>query len=567
MGRKVNPLISEHFERGAKLKDNSNRYQHTCKACGEHFPKGRFEVLLGHVLKRCPSIGSERRRQLVYRYHDLELSDRSSMLNNGQALQQYATNSASESDAVSVNGYNRLRLLAEASQSVESGECPALRRNTRIGDDAHQSVPLDPTLDVDSFTSVFLNIPDDNMEARAGSPLHSSPPPLSSSFSTASTLVEHPSLRTPTSSATEPTLSVLGVELKSIAASANDIMRLDSDFELSHPSIADDLLLDKPVVAAAVPLADASSAQELTPSEASRLLGTSFPQPALSEGRLSSSGPPQPLPRLGMHTSPQSAHFIPETGTPTRAMKPKVRGKFTPERRKEVKNIRQMGACIRCRMLKKTCSGGDPCQACAAIDNPRVWKRRCVRTKLVDEFTLFAVGLQSTLAFLELASIRENTNSEPFDGYIQASHFDHETTSISLGALRLTQKCSDSITGIKSSISPSPKENDCGLAIVSSESFERTFDSQIDSYFSQIHESLIDAELSPVLKSTLQTALTLLSLWDDPLLARTSELWSKVLILVDPEFSFKLVARPGPITDHGTIWSGICCTRLATHAR
>jgi len=40
MGRKPNPLISEYFERGAKINDKSNRYPHRCKLCGEVFPKG-----------------------------------------------------------------------------------------------------------------------------------------------------------------------------------------------------------------------------------------------------------------------------------------------------------------------------------------------------------------------------------------------------------------------------------------------------------------------------------------------------------------------------------------------
>ncbi|KAK5242099.1 hypothetical protein LTR16_008774, partial [Cryomyces antarcticus] len=33
--------------------------------------------------------------------------------------------------------------------------------------------------------------------------------------------------------------------------------------------------------------------------------------------------------------------------------KPKVRGRFSDSRRKEVQGVRKMGACIRCRMLKK----------------------------------------------------------------------------------------------------------------------------------------------------------------------------------------------------------------------
>jgi hypothetical protein len=39
MGRRPNQLILEYFERGPKLEDASNRYQHTCKSCGEKVRK------------------------------------------------------------------------------------------------------------------------------------------------------------------------------------------------------------------------------------------------------------------------------------------------------------------------------------------------------------------------------------------------------------------------------------------------------------------------------------------------------------------------------------------------
>lgn len=56
MGRKPNQRVLEFFDRGARLVDNSNRYEHTCKACGELFPKGRIETLIAHIERRCPSI-------------------------------------------------------------------------------------------------------------------------------------------------------------------------------------------------------------------------------------------------------------------------------------------------------------------------------------------------------------------------------------------------------------------------------------------------------------------------------------------------------------------------------
>ena len=71
MGRKPNPIILEFFERGPKLADASNRYQHTCRACREKFPKGRIDSLTTHLLKKCLHISSQDRRRAVHQLHDL----------------------------------------------------------------------------------------------------------------------------------------------------------------------------------------------------------------------------------------------------------------------------------------------------------------------------------------------------------------------------------------------------------------------------------------------------------------------------------------------------------------
>jgi len=35
MGRRPNQLVLEYFNRGHKLPDSSNRYEHTCKRCNQ----------------------------------------------------------------------------------------------------------------------------------------------------------------------------------------------------------------------------------------------------------------------------------------------------------------------------------------------------------------------------------------------------------------------------------------------------------------------------------------------------------------------------------------------------
>lgn len=92
-------------------------------------------------------------------------------------------------------------------------------------------------------------------------------------------------------------------------------------------------------------------------------------------------------------------------------MRHKVRGRFTDSRREEVQKVRKMGACIRCRMLRKPvssfpmqstfeadvseCSGDSPCSTCAGIESARLWKLPCTRARVADELQLYSAGTLS----------------------------------------------------------------------------------------------------------------------------------------------------------------------------
>ncbi len=60
-----------HFERGAKIGDSSNRYEHTCKRCGEFFPKGRMK----NLTKKCAVMTMKERVQIIMRLNDLVVED------------------------------------------------------------------------------------------------------------------------------------------------------------------------------------------------------------------------------------------------------------------------------------------------------------------------------------------------------------------------------------------------------------------------------------------------------------------------------------------------------------
>lgn len=93
----------------------------------------------------------------------------------------------------------------------------------------------------------------------------------------------------------------------------------------------------------------------------------------------------------------------------------KARSKFSDNRRKEVGEVRRRGACIRCRMLKKPCSEGTPCNTCKTVGSARLWKGSCLRTRLADEFPLWSTGLfasKAQSAVQEVAQSLEKTFTE-----------------------------------------------------------------------------------------------------------------------------------------------------------
>lgn len=121
MGRKPNPLILEYFVRGPKLNDSSNRYPHTCKQCGENFPKGRIDSLATHITKKCPAISDSERMRACLELHGLasarlptsnihppvEVSEQAQELVQVPELPQ---------------GWSALETLAEASRQVDLNE-------------------------------------------------------------------------------------------------------------------------------------------------------------------------------------------------------------------------------------------------------------------------------------------------------------------------------------------------------------------------------------------------------------------------------------------------------------
>lgn len=149
MGRKPNQLILEFFIRGPKLEDSSNRYQHTCKACGEKFPKGRIDSLTNHLVKKCQAIPLRDRQRVLLRLH--ELPD----LTEGDANKDPNSSGkgkSSEQGFPNRPNFDGLNVLAEASRQVgasdSSKRSPAYTQSVTVGG---KTVVVDPALEAEGF--------------------------------------------------------------------------------------------------------------------------------------------------------------------------------------------------------------------------------------------------------------------------------------------------------------------------------------------------------------------------------------------------------------------------------
>ena len=160
MGRKPNPIILEYFNRGPKLEDASNRYQHTCKSCGERFPKGRIDSLVTHLTKKCTALSREQRREIVLRLHDVGTQidfEQSPHITESTRLERGKNVNLPFSPS---RQFDRLNVLAEASRQVgatDQNKPPAYTSAQQDGN----GVIVDPALEVTGLDNAFLNPPEE----------------------------------------------------------------------------------------------------------------------------------------------------------------------------------------------------------------------------------------------------------------------------------------------------------------------------------------------------------------------------------------------------------------------
>lgn len=216
-----------------------------------------------------------------------------------------------------------------------------------------------------------------------------------------------------------------------------------------------------------------------------------------------------------------------------------ARARFEETRRKEVQQIRMIGACVRCRILRKTCSKGDPCDTCRKVLAPRLWRSGCIRIKFTDELDLYNAGVQ--IAHCQKMVTR----------YKETMDFDHAT--VTLDATHSTSGIGiavDALRGSKLSELVDPtvsEEYHSAISVTMIDDLEVLPD-KMQNYVRGMLPEFIRKEEANFSQITLATAFDLPCQTEDEktVLQMALELWGYVEV-IERELKWSLSTRPSPI--------------------
>jgi hypothetical protein len=215
-------------------------------------------------------------------------------------------------------------------------------------------------------------------------------------------------------------------------------------------------------------------------------------------------------------------------GGPNGAKSRHSRARFNATRRKEVQEVRKIGACIRCRVLRKTCSQGSPCDTCRKVLSPRVWRSGCVRTKFSEQLDLYSAGVQIVLAQARVNSIKQTMNLGSHGVLIEACHFPDCGPRLQLQVL---QRDSDRESEGKLVDTTIVDDRPSSYPIVMLDNDNQDAPARVETYMREVLPDMIKREPSHFMQVTLQTAVDVAGKTNDELLKKALELWGLVEIL------------------------------------
>ncbi|KAF2717555.1 hypothetical protein K431DRAFT_152335 [Polychaeton citri CBS 116435] len=518
MGRKPNPVVLQFFDRGDKLSDSSNRYQHTCKRCGQLFPKGRIDTLLNHILRYCHN-ATTRDRQLILLHineqssSNLDIAKLHRSLNPPELLDTAAP--VSDRDLFTWPPHDEAihydaRSISPFKPDIQSTQSYTLDLPSNTANLAREQSALDTLAEVSRH---HLNYPprDDPNISDVEGRLHA-------------TLMQH-----------DASHGRSGPEIHSTVVNSTPIFDptiVSSEYDVG-PADAGELAGTGPADMNLVQAASAASEQLQERSQADNHVrggeqdanvgaiaqqqtGQTFPMD-LSTTEMSWS----PTNMAGAASSdlsvPRQSGQSGNVGFGILADRKKgrsSRGRFAEDRRKEVHEVRKRGACIRCRMLKKPCSEGTPCTTCKNVESARLWKSSCLRSRVAEEFTLWSLGLFHHKARQEVPAAVHRLQGNVMPGRLEILLIQNSDRCMSFLARRY---CGAPATRVSRSIDPglgtdgnvSPHDI---LLIDEGEGMVE----KLETYIGALRQDFAKQEMDPFLSNTLSYAIKIEAEKSDP---------------------------------------------------
>ncbi|KAL1842196.1 hypothetical protein VTJ49DRAFT_5883 [Mycothermus thermophilus] len=562
MGRRPNALIAQYFQRGPKLQDQSNRYPHTCKACGEHFPRGRLDSLTSHLTKKCPAISEAERVNALLTLSGMgHASQRFQQTQQAQAQAQgqapVGANGSSVDLPMIQRDWTALGVLAEVSRQIDLNEKnddrtqPAgpgsalvaqpdgqLQDPSAIGtaqegsqDAALQSVKPEPiaedadrALTAEERLQEILRV--DNPQPDSANTI---------TMAAAATARLHPAYLDPEILEEQATAAAEAATAATAATSADNealvAAAAETNFPVAEMTGTDDAMASSTSSAAAHPSIPATSAPP--PWGVITYATDSFPAAVPNNNAT-------PMPMQTTTLGPHGKGVFRLDGGPNGAKSRHSRARFSATRRKEVQEVRKIGACIRCRVLRKTCSQGSPCDTCRKVLSPRVWRTGCVRTKFSEQLDLYSAGVQIVLAQARVNQIKQTFNLVTHGLVVEACHFPDCTPRLQLQVL---QRDPDRDAEGKFVDATVVEDKPWTYPIVMLDNENQDVPTRVETYMRQALPDLIRREPSHFMQVTLQTAVEVAEKTNDELLKKSLELWGLVEIL-DRERQWTITARP-----------------------
>ncbi|KAI5865070.1 hypothetical protein GGS23DRAFT_557546 [Durotheca rogersii] len=554
MGRKPNALILEFFERGAKLNDNSNRYRHRCKACGEDFPKGRIDSLTAHLTKKCPAISETDRINACLALHGF---NNASSRHGFDGLVHSSPNTGPTAAVVPMPGptaagpaagsatnspiaqaqnpiWTPLETLAEVSRQIEANEkhedpMPPVHESvdetmqTSLATPGPVTTNATPSELHEQFTLEHPPMNTENAPQDVDTPQNS--PQKLTAEERLQRLLQHAGPAIPGQSA----LSVAAAAAARLNPSLLD-PQLD-DEPITEPASqsqpqpqpdSTDMMVDYPSPKPPVP------AEPATPWDSMAYIQDGIYAPATVNSHSQHSAPVLNKGGFRMDTSngpngPRHRHG---------------RARFDSSRRKEVQEVRRIGACIRCRILRKTCSKGTPCDTCKKVLSPRVWRTGCVRTKLSEYIDLYSAGVQVVMAQKRINNYKTTHRLKNTGILVEASHFPDTAFKV---VFEVVQGAPKEVENDLPNDSNNNGPQNPGPVILLDNNKE-DIPSKVEQYMRQVLPELIRREPSHYVRLTLEVAVSVVKDNNDELLQRSLELWG-IVEMMDRERQWTMLAK------------------------